>query len=1152
MKKLLLHTLALFAVVVHASGDKGRCELLSDYSRSAVFAVQSIHAPESVEDLRRLLRSTQKPVAVRGAGFSMGGQTAAHDGVVVEMKNLNQVLEYDVAAKTIRVQAGATWRQIQERIDGDNLAVMIMQSYNNFQVGGSISVNAHGRYVGYGPLVSSVLELTVMLADGSTVKASRSENSELFAGIVGGYAALGIVVDAKLQLVENSKLERKSVVFKNKDIGAAVSEFLVHFDANVATNPDAQMLNADIYPPDYDTVRSITFAQTDAPTTVPERLQPKATRGFFADLKRALVISAEQLFPAVKRWRANRYAPNEMSGERVVWRNWEASYDNAELMSLNDRFPALRNVLPLSDRKTLLQEYFIPKAKLPEFISKLVEIYKLRKVNISNISLRHVPANNESMLSWSKEESFAVVVYYTQPYEKSKKEKNLAQAQEWTREVIAEVERLGGSFYLPYQVYATRDQFNRAYPRHQEFFNLKRRYDPEGKFNNSLWEQYNLTADTYHYQKLLATAEGREELRLYFKNIFSINEPERFISAIDAAVAIATEKKRDLNDRNIYEELLRILPGFANGKVKAFVKTMQALRVQQREMAVETAEALKEVGVTSVRGYVEIGSPGRYVRPLSDYIKLQGPMTAVNDSFGAAGAVESSWGWRVPASITSKKIKLSNYDMIPQSEVANESVDLVSMFIGLHHCPPEKLEAFIASIARVIRTGGHFILRDHDANEHVLAMAFIAHSTYNAGLGIPFGGELGEIRNLHPLSFWKDILGRAGLEFVGKEITQEGDPTGNTLMVFKKVERTPAVEERILAYTAPLAAKGEGVNLLPGYHRERSNTYMTQAEWFLVDIFYELSDFMRNQPWNEFPYSDFINLYRDVYKKHRAFAQLEGLIDAKAFKEYDEMDAFLLTGITGLFKAMGFAAKISSFNFPSDAERLQMVQSQQFLADFFRDYADFMSWSTWYNFDYTKSLATFKQLFNEQGSFVKPGTEVSDPSTVARIDRSLMRQTKILFAAMQLAAYPIKRFLSEQVVDPKTRFLVKGDDEALAGLRADDKVQLIQLGDDLVLAQTERYVPFTAAMRSLAGKEAKVINVAGNKHISVIATSMSSTPPKLKTPIDGIMSYRYPTHPFGGSRQDYFHTVRILVSDLPAFLAEADQAGLKVLRVHDY
>ncbi|MFY9477864.1 MAG: hypothetical protein WAQ08_09435 [Aquabacterium sp.] len=46
------------------------------------------------------------------------------------------------------------WRDLQDVIDPHNLAIKTMQSDANFTVGDAVSVNAHGRYVGNGPVAA--------------------------------------------------------------------------------------------------------------------------------------------------------------------------------------------------------------------------------------------------------------------------------------------------------------------------------------------------------------------------------------------------------------------------------------------------------------------------------------------------------------------------------------------------------------------------------------------------------------------------------------------------------------------------------------------------------------------------------------------------------------------------------------------------------------------------------------------------------------------------------------------------------------------------------------------------------------------------------------------------------------------------------------
>ena len=49
---------------------------------------------------------------------------------------------------------------------------------------------------------------------------------------------------------------------------------------------------------------------------------------------------------------------------------------------------------------------------------------------------------------------------------------------------------LDGSYYLPYRLHATREQMRIAYPRLDEFVAAKRRYDPQLRFRNALWDTY--------------------------------------------------------------------------------------------------------------------------------------------------------------------------------------------------------------------------------------------------------------------------------------------------------------------------------------------------------------------------------------------------------------------------------------------------------------------------------------------------------------------------------------------------------------------------------------------------------------------------------------------------------------------------------------
>jgi FAD/FMN-containing dehydrogenase len=339
-----------------------------------------------------------------------------------------------------------------------------MQSYANFTVGGSLSVNVHGRYVGLGPIIASVKALKVILADGSLVDASPARNHDIFNGVIGGYGGLGVITEATLNLTDNVRVKRE-------DGTMPIAQYKQYFTDHVRRSPAAVLHNGDLYPNAYDTVHAVTYSQTDAPVTIADRLFPLG-ESHRLDRFAYWVVSA---WPFGKAVRQHVVDPILFRGEPVTWRNYEASYDAAELE------PASR-----TSSTYALEEYFVPVDLFDDFVPQMRQVFQRHHVNVINVSIRHAIQDPGSLLAWARSEVFAVVVYYKQ----STSEAGREEVGVWTRELIDVALSLGGSYYLPYQLHGTNEQFLRAYPRASEFFELKRRFDPTNKFRNELWDKY--------------------------------------------------------------------------------------------------------------------------------------------------------------------------------------------------------------------------------------------------------------------------------------------------------------------------------------------------------------------------------------------------------------------------------------------------------------------------------------------------------------------------------------------------------------------------------------------------------------------------------------------------------------------------------------
>lgn len=440
--------------------DKRVREVTNLYSEQA----SRIERPTKEEEISELVKNHDGRISIGGGHYSQGGQVMLRNSLHLDMRGYNKVVEFKPEDKKVTVQAGITWRDLQEVIDKENLSVQIMQTYANFTVGGSLSVNVHGRYLGKGPVIGSVESFTLVTADGEVISASPQDNSGIFYGAIGGYGGLGVISEVTLKLDDNVKVERKVKELKIKD-------YKDHFFKNIRGNKKIVFTNADIYPPDYEDVLDISWYKTDKELTHQERMIPKGRDYPLQPYLVELVAG----FDFGKWIRKNIFDPSYYSSERVVWRNWEASYDVKELE------PSSRE-----DKTYVLREYFVPVERFDDFYPRMKDIFNKNDVNIINVSIRHANKDPGSILAWAKSEVFAFVVYYQQ----ETSEEARSAVKKWTREMVDLVIDVGGAYYLPYQPHATQKQFAKVYPRHQEFFDLKKRLDPQNKFSNKLWDKY--------------------------------------------------------------------------------------------------------------------------------------------------------------------------------------------------------------------------------------------------------------------------------------------------------------------------------------------------------------------------------------------------------------------------------------------------------------------------------------------------------------------------------------------------------------------------------------------------------------------------------------------------------------------------------------
>ena len=284
-------------------------------------------------------------------------------------------------------------------------------------------------------------------------------------------------------------------------------------------------------------------------------------------------------------------------------------------------------------------------------------------------------------------------------------------------------------------------------------------------------------AEIGNFRYIYENPELRREFLDFLTNVFHLYPEQEFHEVLTRLV------QPGLTDQQVYEALQVELAG-----IQPFLAPLRyaipALIKQKAIMADQTMMLLDPNA--RYDGHLEIGSTGRYISILENRLDITGDVFLLHTQEGGYGPEDIVERGQITKIGT--HIDMGNYSSNFAKIIPGNSLDLVTVFIGFHHCPIEKREEFISSVRSVIKPGGKLILRDHDAhNEDMWRMAALAHDTFNAGIDENWQFNSDELRNFYSLRFITDYLENIGFKHDGQIYFQRGDPTCNGLMGFTKV-----------------------------------------------------------------------------------------------------------------------------------------------------------------------------------------------------------------------------------------------------------------------------------------------------------------------------------------------------------------------------
>jgi L-gulono-1,4-lactone dehydrogenase len=404
-------------------------------------------SPANVEALAAALaaaRGAGLRVRVAGAGHSFS-DIALSDGLLIGMEHMAGVLDVDTASGLVRVGAGITIRELSSAIAAHGLALENLGDVDAQTIGGAISTATHGTGARLRNISSQVVELTLVLADGSTLVCSEQSEPEVLRAARVGLGALGVIAEVTLRCVP-------AFTLRGVDAPVPLQDVLDGFERLALGNDHFEFF---VFP---HAERALT--RTNNRTDEPPRPRSRAS-AYVND-----IVLTNHVFGLVCRT-ARRFPSRIPQLNRLVT---TLAGSSTRLDSSFQIFASPRLV------RFTEMEYALPRERTPEAVRAVMEMIPREGFAVPfPIEVRTVAADDAMLSTAAGRDSGFVAVH-------------MYEGMEWRpyfRAVAAIMDGLGGRPHWGKRHFQTAEGLRARYPDWDAFQSVRARLDPDGVFANA-------------------------------------------------------------------------------------------------------------------------------------------------------------------------------------------------------------------------------------------------------------------------------------------------------------------------------------------------------------------------------------------------------------------------------------------------------------------------------------------------------------------------------------------------------------------------------------------------------------------------------------------------------------------------------------------
>jgi FAD/FMN-containing dehydrogenase len=442
--------------------------------------VKDVLAPTTLEELQTALRTAKSAgttFSIAGGRHAMGGQQFGTGTTLVDMRAMKQVLNFDRSTGKLEVEAGAFWPdlikyylQAQEK-DAKPWGIAQKQTgADRLSIGGTLAANAHGRGLTMRPFISNVDSFKLINPQGDVVLCSRTENPELFRAVTGGYGLFGIVHSVTLQLIPRRRIKR--VVEVRNSFGLMDS-----FRDRIQKS----------------------FLYGDFQFSIDKHSDDFLHRGVFSCYQPAneeTTVQDHHKELSDESWRTLLYLAHtdqsrafEEYSKYYLSTNGQLYWSDTHQLSI---YP--ENYHQEIDRKMnakfagteVITEINVPREDLEDFLAEVRKDFRKNDVQLIYGTIRLIETDEESFLPWAKKPYACTIFNLHTPHSPA----GLKHSADTFRRLIDMAVRRNGTYYLTYHRHATRKQVLACYPEFPDVLRLKKKYDPQERFQSDWYRHY--------------------------------------------------------------------------------------------------------------------------------------------------------------------------------------------------------------------------------------------------------------------------------------------------------------------------------------------------------------------------------------------------------------------------------------------------------------------------------------------------------------------------------------------------------------------------------------------------------------------------------------------------------------------------------------